>query len=69
MIVVSLLMLLLSLLFIVLSEWMVEDTSTKSILLMVCLSIDRDMVILFFAMVRLELSLVSFERVLNALSL
>lgn len=60
MVIVNALMLILSLLFIVLSQWLVEDTLIKSILLMVCLSIDRDMTTLFFALVRLELSLVSF---------
>lgn len=69
MIIVSMVMLFLSLLFISLSELLVEEQATKSILLILCLSIDRDMIILFFAMVRLELSLVSFERVINALTI
>ena len=50
----------LSLLFIYLSLWLIQDPTTKSILLMICLTLDRDMILLFFAMVRLELSLVSF---------
>jgi hypothetical protein len=62
---IALLMLMLALLFITLSLWLVEDTLTKSILLMACLTIDQDMLALFYALVRLELSLVSFERVLN----
>lgn len=53
-------MLCLSLLFIALSEYLVSESTTKSVLLMICLNLDSDMLMLFYAWVRLELSLVSF---------
>ena len=67
MLLVSLITLFLSIILILLSIWQVEDAQTRSILILICLSIDRDMLLVFFSMVRLELSLVSFERVLNIL--
>jgi hypothetical protein len=32
---------------------------------MACLTVDQDILMLFYALIRLELSLVSYERVLN----
>lgn len=67
MLLLSLIALFLSIILILLSIWQVEDPDIRSIIIMVCLSLDRDMLLVFFALVRLELSFVSFERVLNIL--
>lgn len=53
MLITNLAVALMSLLMILLSHWLVDSTTTKSVLIIVCLSMDRDMAVLFLAIIRL----------------
>jgi hypothetical protein len=67
MILLNIILLVFSLFLVGLCKELEIDPINKSILLIACLNVDYDLINTFFSAVRLEICLVSFERVINAL--
>ena len=67
MILVSLTLMCLSCVLLVATHWIEISEGARGVLFMVCVNADSDLLMMFYASVRVELSLVSFERVINLL--
>ncbi len=66
-IILNIIVLILTLIIVAISKEVDISRIDKSILVIACLNIDYDLINIFIYSVRLEICLVSFERVLNAL--